>query len=437
MTTYFRLTLALLLTSLSLSLAPSLSAAEKITRGPYLQMPTTNSMVIRWRTEKERKSYVRYGLTPVTATNLVRSPGVFTEHVVQLTKLKPDTRYYYSVGYDTNKWITEVGPDFSFLTPPMPGPARPTRIWALGDPGTANTNQMAVRDAFYKWSGRNPDLWLMLGDNAYSDGTDAQYGKAVFDMYGALHRQVALWPTLGNHDALSASSPTQSGVYYDVFTLPTLGQSGGLPSGTEAYYSFDYANIHFICLDSQDTDRSPRGTMATWLQADLDSTAREWIICFFHHPPYSKGGHDSDKKSDSGSRLWEMRENILPILEAGGVDFVLCGHSHDYERTFLLNGHYGTSTNLTSAMILNHGDGRADGNGAYAKPAILTPNKGAVYVVSGSAGQTEAGRLNHPAMYLSLKKLGSLVIDIDGLTAEVKFIGDRGQVRDYFTLRKK
>ncbi|HTH49249.1 MAG TPA: metallophosphoesterase, partial [Candidatus Limnocylindria bacterium] len=110
---------------------------------------------------------------------------------------------------------------------------------------------------------------------------------------------------------------------------------------------------------------------------------------------------------------------------------------HDYERTFLLNGHYGTSTNLTSAMILNHGDGRADGNGAYEKPAILTPNKGAVYIVSGSAGQTEAGRLNHPAMYVSLKKLGSLVIDIDGLTAEVRFIGDRGQVRDYFTLRKK
>lgn len=429
---FLRLTLPLLFAT------SSLRAAETLTRGPYLQMPTTNSMVIRWRTEKERKSFVRYGLTPETATNRVQSPGVFTEHIVQLTKLKPDTRYYYSVGYETNKWLTEVGPDFSFLTPPMPGPARPTRIWALGDPGTANTNQIAVRDAYFKWGGgTQPDLWLMLGDNAYASGTDKEYGKAVFDMYAALHRQVALWPTLGNHDALSASSGTQSGVYYDVFTLPTLGQSGGLPSGTEAYYSFDYANIHFICLDSQDTDRGKNGVMANWLRADLQNTSRDWIICFFHHPPYSKGGHDSDKKSDSGGRLWEMRENILPILEDGGVDLVLCGHSHDYERTFLLDGHYGTSTNLVAGMIKSHGDGRPDGDGPYEKRPGLAPHDGAVYVVTGSAGQTEAGRLNHPAMYVSLKKLGSVVIDVNGLTADVKFIGDRGQVRDYFTLRKR
>lgn len=416
-----------------------LRAAEKLTRGPYLQLPTTNSMVIRWRTEKERKSYVRYGLTAGTATNLVRSEGIFTDHIVQLTKLKPDTRYFYSVGYETNKWITEAGPAYSFRTPPIPGPARPVQVWVLGDPGTGDTNQALVRNAFYKWSGgQHPDLWLMLGDNAYNTGTDKEYGKAVFDMYAELHRQVALWPTLGNHDALSASSATQSGVYFDAFTLPTLGQAGGLPSGTEAYYSFDYANIHFICLDSHDTDRSKNGVMAAWLKADLQNTAREWIICFFHHPPYSKGGHDSDKKSDSGGRLWEMRENILPILEDGGVDLVLAGHSHDYERTFLLDGHYGTSTNLTAAMIKNQGDGRTDGDGAYQKTGGLQPHNGAVYIVSGSAGHIDSGgKLNHPAMWVSLNKLGSVVIDVNGLSAEVKFIGDKGQVRDYFTLRKQ
>ena len=432
MITLSRLTLVLLLTSLPLP------AAEKLTRGPYLQLPTTNSMVIRWRTEKERRSYVRYGRTPEAATNLVRGEGIFTEHIVQLTKLKPNTRYFYAVGYETNKWLTELSPGFSFVTPPMPGPAQPTRIWALGDPGTGTTNQLAVRDAFYRWNGgQHPDLWLMLGDNAYATGTDKEYGKVVFDMYAALHRQVPLWPTLGNHDALSASSATQSGVYFDAFTLPTLGQSGGLPSGTEAYFAFDYANIHFICLDSQDTDRSPQGVMAHWLQADLQSTAREWIICFFHHPPYSKGGHDSDLKSDSGGRLREMRENFLPLLEAGGVDLVLSGHSHDYERTFLLDGHYGTSTHLTPAMILNHGDGRTDGTGAYEKPAILTPHRGAVYIVSGSAGHTGSGKLNHPAMWVSLNKLGSVVIDVDALRAEVRFIDDHAQVLDHFTLQKK
>jgi hypothetical protein len=153
----------------------------------------------------------------------------------------------------------------------------------------------------------------MLGDNAYPSGTDAEYGRAVFDAYSWLLSQTPLWPTLGNHDAQSANSPTQSGVYYDVFTLPTLGQCGGLASGTEAYYSFDYADIHFICLDSQDTDRSKEGSMAAWLRADLESTARNWVVCYFHHPPYTKGSHDSDSIKDSGARMSEMRENILPM----------------------------------------------------------------------------------------------------------------------------
>ena len=104
----------------------------------------------------------------------------------------------------------------------------------------------------------------MLGDNAYSSGTDSQYQKAVFSMYSAMLRQVPLWPTLGNHDALSADSSTLSGVYYDIFSLPSRGQCGGLVSGTEAYYSFNFANIHFVCLDSQDTDRSKDGAMASF-----------------------------------------------------------------------------------------------------------------------------------------------------------------------------
>ena len=427
-----------LIVLLLLSVLPTTRAAEKPARGPYLQMATTHSMVVRWRTEKQTKGYVRYGRTPGTATNLVTHAGVLTEHIVQITKLKPDTRYYYAVGTATNQWLTAVGEDHSFVTPPVPGPARPTRIWALGDPGTANTNQIAVRDAFYQWSGgKHPDVWLMLGDNAYKTGTDAEYGKAVFDIYAPLHRVSPLWPALGNHDAGSANSGTQSGVYYDVFTLPTLGQSGGAPSGTEAYYAFDHANIHFICLDSQDTDRSADGAMATWLKADLASTARDWVVCFFHHPPYTKGSHDSDKRSDSDGRMAQMRENILPILEAGGVDLVLTGHSHGYERSFLLDGHYGTSTNLVASMIKDRRDGRADGDGAYTKSGGLRPHEGAVYVVSGSAGQASGGKLDHPAMYLSLNKLGSLVIDIDGPVAEVKFIGSKGQVRDYFTLRKQ
>jgi hypothetical protein len=273
----------------------------------------------------------------------------------------------------------------------------------------------------------------MLGDNAYSDGTDSEYQAAVFDMYAAMLRKSVLWPAFGNHDGHSASSRLQTGVFYDIFTLPADGDAGGIASGTEAYYSFDYANIHFICLNSHDMPREPDGEMLTWLQNDLTANAMDWTIAFWHHPPYSKGSHDSD----SEGRLSEMRSNALPILEDGGVDLVLTGHSHSYERSYLLDGHYGPSSTLTDSMIINRGDGRTDGDGVYHKH---TPgpagHEGAVYVVAGSSGKTSGGSLNHPAMYVSLNVLGSVVLDVDGNRINLCFLDNTGTKRDYFTLVK-
>ncbi len=178
----------------------------------------------------------------------------------------------------------------------------------------------------------------MLGDNAYSNGTDAEYQSAVFDIYPTLLRKSVVWPTMGNHDGYSSTSSSQSGPYFSIFSLPKNAEAGGVASGTEAYYSFDYGNIHFICLDSEGSSRSSHGAMLEWLRLDLAATTKDWIIAYWHHPPYSKGSHDSDTETN----LVDMRQNALPILEAGGVDLVLTGHSHSYERSYLLDGHYGT-----------------------------------------------------------------------------------------------
>jgi hypothetical protein len=273
----------------------------------------------------------------------------------------------------------------------------------------------------------------MLGDNAYPWGTDIEYQAAVFEMYPTMLRKSALWPTFGNHDAISADSSTQSGPYYEIFSMPTQAEAGGMPSGTKAYYSFDYANLHFICLDSQGSSRLTTGAMMTWLRADLASTAQRWIIAFWHHPPYSKGSHDSDIES----RLVEMRQNALPILEAGGVDLVLTGHSHSYERSFLLDGHYGLSITLTARMIRDSGDGRVGGTGPYRKPTSgPAPHEGAVYAVAGSSGQTSGGLLNHPAMFISLNRLGSMVLDVSGNRLDALFLRENGAIDDRFTVIK-
>jgi hypothetical protein len=409
-------------------------------------------MVIRWRTDTTEGSVVSYGTERGQLTKSARAEGITSEHIVQLTGLQPGTKYYYAVGAAAlpppsaeKKAAAEDAPGRaainSFTTPPPAGPAAPTRVWVLGDPGTKNATQTAVRDVYYKHTGsRATDLWLLLGDNAYPDGTDADYQKAIFEMYPTMLRSSPVWPALGNHDGKSANSITQSGTYYDIFTLPTRAQAGGVASGTEAYYSFDHANIHFICLDSHDSDRTPDGAMMQWLKADLAATPRDWIIAFFHHPTYTKGTHDSDKDSDSQGRMNDMRAVFLPVLEQGGVDLVLTGHSHVYERSWLMDGHYGKSDTFDAAKhVKQKVDGRADGSGVYRKPRTRAPHLGEVNVVTGSAGHASAKPvpLNHPAFYLSLNEAGSSIIDINGLKLDFVFLNEKGERRDWFTIVKE
>jgi len=380
---------------------------------------------------------VSFGAAPGALTEQVDDGLTGTAHEVQLTGLSPDTTYFYAVG-TPGEVLAGDDQGHQFTTAPPPGTAKPMRIWAIGDSGTANANAAAVRDAYLAFAATRPaDLWLMLGDNAYDSGADLEYQRAVFDMYPSILARTVLWPAFGNHDDGSASSSSQSGVYYRLFTLPRAGEAGGLASGTEAYYSFDYGNLHCICLDSQGSDRSAAGAMMTWLANDLAATTAEWILAFWHHPPYTKGSHDSDDLADSSGRMADMREAALPLLEAGGVDLVLAGHSHVYERSFLLGGHYGTSDTLTPAMVLDNGDGREDGQGAYEKPAAgPSGQEGTVYVVAGCSGKTNSGPLDHPAMFIGLQRLGSVVIDIDGNTLFGRFLDSTGQVADHFTIRK-
>ena len=171
-----------------------------------------------------------FGPAPGNLTGQVDDPITTTEHQVTLTGLSPETAYYYAIGTSTQNLAGDDAEHF-FVTSPIAGSKRPTRIWVVGDSGTANANAAAVRDAYIAYSGgAYTQAWLMLGDNAYSDGTDAEYQDAVFDMYPSLLRQTVVWPTLGNHDGHTADSDTLTGPYYDIFTLPRSGDAGGLAS---------------------------------------------------------------------------------------------------------------------------------------------------------------------------------------------------------------
>ena len=367
-------------------LAEPTGAVVQLVRGPYLQNGTSSSIVVRWRTDSPSGSRVLYGSEPGSHATTFWDPTPTTEHIVTVAGLEPGERYYYAVG-TADEVLAGDDPDHFFFAAPAPGTRTPIRVWVVGDSGTGDENALAVRDAYETFgTGTRTDLWLMLGDNALPAGTDLDHQVAMFDIYSGMLRTSVLWPTLGDAEALNADSATQSGPYFDVFTLPD-------GSSTEAYYSFDFANVHFVALDSSTSDRTPSGPMAMWLSQDLATNAADWTVVFWHHAPYSKGLYDSDVENE----MIEMRESFVPILETHGVDLVLSGHSHGYERTFLINGHHADSTTFSPEMQLDSGDGSELGDGAYTKALSgPVPGSGTVYVVAGSSGQAVSRKSRPP-----------------------------------------
>ena len=419
------------------------SPSNPLIRGPYLQNQTPSSIIIRWRTCNATSSRVQWGSSYNNLTDSLEDLVPKTDHELEITNLTPGSQVFYSIGSSSTVFAGADNAHF-FVMPPDHGTDQKTRVWVLGDSGDADDDAMAVRDAYTSFNGSNhTDLWLMLGDNAYEDGTDAEYQAAVFDLYPEILKQSVLWPTVGNHDDRSADSMTQTGVYYNIFTLPdqaaTKGASTGVDSGTEAYYSFDFANIHFIVLESDERNTTFRANMESWLQLDMAATTAKWVVAIWHHPPYSKGSHNSD----TSSTLTYMRTQILPILESFGVDLVLTGHSHSYERSYLIDGHYGLSDTFDPAVhALDSGDGSPLGAGQYSKPTIgKAPHEGTVYIVAGSSSRVGSidSDAPHEAMrnLLPLQVLGSVVLDIDNNFMDVTFLTSSGSIDDSFRIAKE
>lgn len=432
-----------------------------VTRGPYLNLGTESSVVIRWRTDTSTDTKIWYGTQMDTSIMVsVLDVNATTEHEMNITGLLTGTRYYYAIGSSSNLLI---GPDSGqyMQTSPVAGSKGPIRIWAVGDIGEGNTNQAAVRDAYLSYTNNDhTDVWVWLGDNAYNDGRDSDYQTGAFEMYPTMFPRTVLWPSLGNHDYGSTHPifPLGNQPYLDIFTLPTAGEAGGTASSDEGYYSFDYGNVHFICLNSEDYTWSgfpPNITithnpaMATWLENDLtNNTNKDWIIAYFHATPYADGTHSeaysgSDPiKIVDGIIMRTMRDNFIPILENHGVDLILAGHSHDYERSYLTYGNYGSGGPFPpDSTILDGGTGRLSDGAPYQKMTSgPNANKGGVFCVVGSSAKTgnftSHGPLNHNLMVFDDYRLGSLLIEVNDNQLDAFFIDTSGTAWDNFTIIK-
>ena len=422
----------------------------QLIRGPYLQVATTNSIVVRWRTDAFARSRVRYGTSEGQLNKMADDSVLSIEHIVKLTGLTPGTKYYYSIG--GIKDTLQSGMDNYFFTLPPAGSEGIYRIGAFGDCGNNSINQRNVRNAFIKYLGGNyMNAWILLGDNSYPDGADAELQAKFFNIYkDDLLKKYPLFPAPGNHDyhdiefSAQVAQKTHAVAYYQNFSMPENGEAGGIASHTKAFYSYDIGNIHFLSLNSYGKeDNETRlydttGAQVQWIKKDLEANAnRQWIVAYWHHPPYTMGSHNSDGVGE----LAKIRENFIRILERYGVDLILCGHSHDYERTGLIKGHYGNESTFNSVEhSIGNSTGRYDGsNNACPYFKNSSSNQGTVYVVSGSAGQL-GGRSTgfpHNAMqYANDSVGGASIIEVQENRLDVKWICADGVIRDQFTIMK-
>lgn len=453
--------LLLSVSSLLFSSAPAL----ELRRAPYLQVQRSEGITIRWRTDDTTKgpALVRYGSTPnslehaVVARELPRKfPGII-DWQATITKLKPNTRYFYSVEVAQ---VTLAGADdeHTFRTAPPTGQPAKLRFWLFGDSGSnrpregdaaavlklsAPSGPVKVRNGFRRYNNGQPlDGIILLGDNAYPRGTDSEYQVAFFGLYRRELGSTPLWPCVGNHDL--------DGAYPHLFTVPSEGHAGGgVPSRNPLYYSFTIAHVHVIVLDPWmswwETTTDPKHPAWTkqvaWLKRDLAAGRHPWTIVVNHFPLFC----DGDYNSDTNGPLKLLREQLAPLLEEAGVDLVLAGHDHTYQRSYLIDGHYGTRAQFNPRKHLKS---RSDGR----ESPILKgagPHQGTIYVVSGTGGGSRpGGAFAHPVMVpfgkekegkpapRGLPSPGSFLLEIDGMTLSGTQIDVNGKVLDRFVLKK-
>jgi hypothetical protein len=207
------------------------------------------------------------------------------------------------------------------------------RFAVIGDFGEAGPNEEAVASMVKSWQ---PDFIITTGDNNYPNGEaktiDANigqyYSEYIFPYHGDYSPGTAtnrFFPSLGNHDWKSGI--VQS--YLDYFPIDESAVNRN-SSGNERYYDFVQGPVHFFALDSD--EREPDGTtsnsrQAAWLQTQLAASITPWQVVYFHHPPYSSSKHSSTERMQWPFAQW-------------GVDVVLSGHDHTYERLHINNIFY-------------------------------------------------------------------------------------------------
>src|ERR687890_1239878 len=298
-------------------------------------------------------------------------------------------------------------------------------------PSTANLNFAAVGDwgctgdttnTIKNIQNKDPEHVLALGDLSYENTANCWLNET-----GSINNKLKI--AIGNHDHddddKKGELPLLQTQYKKHFDL------------SNTYYSFDYHNVHFIAIDSMlpYTINSPQ---YSFVRNDLISTSQnpniKWIIVYFHHPMYTSASeHSSDLL---------LRETYHPLFDQYGVDLVLQGHNHNYQRSYPITYNNNINNNNNDNKIININ------NDISSKPTITSANtstynnpKGEIYVTAGTGGESLYDFKNK-ADFIATQYKGYGFFNVDISSDGTKLIGtfyankDIGSVKDTFTITK-
>lgn len=321
----------------SLSCAPVLLAEKGL--GPkHVLLSWTSSpqttQTITWQTEFAGKDQVRFaekngitvlavGGTGVVARTetLTTNKGIRFIHTVTLEGLKPGKQYIYQIG-DGVHWTEPKQFDTAS------DQAKPFQFLIFGD--SQSNNYEIWRSTLQSALQRHPHSAFMTNVGDLVDvGQDCAQWEAWLEAID--NGFLPLMPVTGNHETYSPERRfSKPSLFTALFSLPQNGPDGL----KEQVYSFDYGDVHFVVLDSQEGEQRQSipdllTRQKAWLDQDLSNTVQRWKVVFIHRPPY-----DNRAFRDNAT----IRNAFVPIFDKYHVDLVFTGHDHVYARTYPLNG---------------------------------------------------------------------------------------------------
>lgn len=267
--------------------------------------PATTVAVV-WYTETQvAGAGVEFGPTPkygrfvpAYSFELPKWPGQF--HQATLHELAPGTLVHYRVGSASG-----VSADYVVATAAQTGPFS---FVLMGD---SRSSTLGIGAGYPQLLQRirkeNPLPAFILDSGDYTMLSQVEEWMDWLDAGQGVNELIPRLTTFGNHEMVEKT-------YYGLMNLP----------GNERWYSLDYGPLHIVCLNTSfgTIDQAQKA----WLEADLKASQAKWKLVFFHMPPYNAGNHN-----DINTRE-QVREQWGPLFEQYGVDLVLGGHDHNYQR---------------------------------------------------------------------------------------------------------